>query len=163
MHAIGTLASTRWRSVSSLSTLPFTRRVEPNATSSLVFSCSSPETARRKNSSSFGLAPGHPPSMKWTPRWSSCSAIRSLSSTVRDTPSTWAPSRRVVSKISTATGIRSDMLHPVLVSVDLTADGLAVLLHHCLRHGPGARHRTVVDRADGRHLGGGPAEEDLLR
>src|SRR6476660_9907132 len=88
--------------------------------------------------------------------------MRSLSSTVSDTPSTCAPSRRVVSKISTATGIRSDMLHPVLISVDLTADGLAVLLHHCLRHRPRARDGPVVDRADRGDLGGGAAQEDLL-
>src|ERR1700723_1648719 len=42
--------------------------------------------------------------MKVTPRWSSCSATRSLSSTVSDRPSCWDPSRRVVSKMSTASG-----------------------------------------------------------
>src|SRR5580704_2653980 len=42
--------------------------------------------------------------MKATPRWSSCSATRSLSSTVSDSPSCWDPSRRVVSKMSTASG-----------------------------------------------------------
>src|SRR5215217_6917288 len=88
--------------------------------------------------------------------------MRSLSSTVSDTPSTWAPSRRVVSKISTESGFRSDMLHPVLVPVDVAVDGLAVLLHHGLGHGPRARHRAVVDRADRRHLGGRAAQEDLL-
>src|SRR6478735_8756033 len=88
--------------------------------------------------------------------------MRSLSSTVRDTPSTCAPSRRVVSKISTALGIRSDMFHPVLVPVDLTADGLAVLLHDRLRHRPRAWDGPVVDRADRRHLGGRAAQEDLL-
>src|SRR5580692_9909594 len=42
--------------------------------------------------------------MKVTPRWSSCSATRSLSSTVRERPSCWLPSRRIVSKMSTASG-----------------------------------------------------------
>src|SRR5580658_3234103 len=42
--------------------------------------------------------------MKATPRWSSCSATRSLSSTVSDRPSCWDPSRKVVSKMSTASG-----------------------------------------------------------
>src|SRR5437762_8968105 len=88
--------------------------------------------------------------------------MRSLSSTVSDTPSTCAPSRSVVSKISTASGLRSDIFHPVLVSVAFAADGLAVLLHHGLGHGPGARHRPVVDRADRRDLRGGAAQEDLL-
>ena len=36
MQTVPTFASTRCRSVSSLSTLPFTRRVDPNATSVLV-------------------------------------------------------------------------------------------------------------------------------
>ena len=43
------------------------RRVEPNATIVEVVSWSS-VAARAKNSMSFGLAPGHPPSMKCTPR-----------------------------------------------------------------------------------------------
>ena len=60
--------------------------------------------ARAKNSTSLGLAPGQPPSMKVTPRWSSCSATRSLSSTVSERPSCWLPSRRMVSKMSTASG-----------------------------------------------------------
>src|SRR4051794_19383581 len=161
MHTVDVPASTRLRNVASSSTLPLTRRVDPKATSVDVSSCSSVR-ARRKNSSSFGLAPGQPPSMKCTPRWSSCWAIRSLSSTVSETPSTCAPSRRVVSKISTAAGIRSDMLHPVLVPVDLAAHSLAVFLHDRLRHRARARHVTVVDGADRRDLGGGAAQEDLL-
>jgi hypothetical protein len=48
--------------VSSLSTRPFARRVEPNATSVLVVSFRS-SGARRKSSSSFGFAPGQPASM----------------------------------------------------------------------------------------------------
>ena len=79
------------------------RRVDPNATRVARASVSSPG-ARAKNSASFGFAPGQPPSMKVTPRWSSCSATRSLSSTVSDRPSCWEPSRRVVSKTSTADG-----------------------------------------------------------
>ncbi len=103
MHTASVWALTRWRSVSSSSALTAARRVEPNATSVDLDSESS-VGARAKNSSSFGLAPGHPPSMKVTPRWSSCSATRSLSSTVSDSPSCWEPSRRVVSKTSTADG-----------------------------------------------------------
>ena len=86
--------------LTSSSTLPRGRRVEPNATNVDVVRSSS-VSALRKNSMSLGLAPGQPPSMKSTPRWSSCSAICSLSSTVADTPSTCRPSRSVVSKIST--------------------------------------------------------------
>ena len=63
MQACDVPASTRLRKVSSLSTLPFTRRVEPKATNVLVDSVSSPLAARRKNSLSLGLAPGQPPSM----------------------------------------------------------------------------------------------------
>ena len=55
-------ASTRLRSVGSSSTLPLTRRVEPKATNVDVVRRSS-VAARRKNSSSLGLAPGQPPSM----------------------------------------------------------------------------------------------------
>jgi hypothetical protein len=62
MHTVPTFASTRWRKVSSLSTLPFTRRVDPKATSVEVESCIS-FGARRKSSSSLGFAPGQPASM----------------------------------------------------------------------------------------------------
>ena len=56
-----------------------------------------------------GWRPASRPRCSATPRWSSCSAMRSLSSTVSDTPSTWLPSRSVVSKISTDSGSgRSD-------------------------------------------------------
>ena len=96
MQTVEVFASTRWRSVSSESTLPLTRRVMPNATSLLVSSCSS-AGARLKSSSSFGFEPGQPASMYSTPSQSSCSAIRSLSSTVREMPSSCAPSRSVVS------------------------------------------------------------------
>ena len=70
--------------------------VDPKATIVERSSRSSRPT-RSKNSMSLGLAPGQPPSMKWTPSSSSSSAMRSLSSTVREMPSSWAPSRRVVS------------------------------------------------------------------
>jgi len=73
--------------------------VEPNATSVLEVSFSS-FAARAKNSMSFGFAPGHPPSMKCTPRKSNCSAMRNLSSTDAETPSTCNPSRSVVSNTS---------------------------------------------------------------
>src|SRR5213076_3108209 len=88
--------------------------------------------------------------------------MRSLSSTVRDTPSTWAPSRSVVSKTSTATGSCLDMLDPVLVAIDLAPHRLAVLVHDRPGHRARARHLTVVDGLHGRDLGGRSAEEDLL-
>ena len=62
MHTAEVPAPIRLRNVSSVSTLPSGRRVEPNATIVAVLSDSSPGS-RRKNSSSFGLAPGQPPSM----------------------------------------------------------------------------------------------------
>src|SRR6478735_8860753 len=81
--------------------------------------------------------------------------MRSLSSTVSETPSTWAPSRSVVSKTSTATGNALDMLDPVLVPVDLAPHRLAVLLHDGFGHRARARHLPVVDGVDGSDLGGG--------
>src|SRR3954451_4596900 len=172
MHTVPTFASTRCRSVSSLSTLPLTRRVDPNATSVLVSSFNSFGT-RRNSSSSFGFAPGHPASMKCTPSQSSCSAIRSLSSTVSEIPSNCDPSRRVVSYISmllTASlsvvipvpTTRSYELAPVFVLVDLAAHGLAVLGSDHLGHSTGTRDRTVVDRVHGADLGRGSAHEHLL-
>src|SRR4051812_7341320 len=97
-------------------------------------------------------------------------------------PSNWAPSRRVVSKMSidagspgASVGARSsaaaspmtppssaDMLAPVLVAVDLAAHGLAVLLGDGRGHRARARDRPVVDRVHGADLGGGAAEEHLL-
>src|SRR5665213_1525715 len=103
MQTASVWASTRWRRVSSSSARTPARRVEPKATS-VARARASSFGARAKNSASLGLAPGQPPSMKVTPRWSSCSATRSLSSTVSDRPSCWDPSRRVVSKMSTASG-----------------------------------------------------------
>src|SRR5664280_1639778 len=103
MQTASVWALTRWRSVSSSSALTPARRVDPKATRVELDSESS-EGARAKNSASLGLAPGQPPSMNVTPSLSSCSATRSLSSTVNDSPSCWEPSRRVVSKTSTASG-----------------------------------------------------------
>ncbi len=86
MHATGAWDRTSWSRTGSFAGVTPARRVDPNATSVAVESCSS-AGARAKNSSSFGFAPGQPPSMYVTPRWSSCSATRSLSSTVSDSPS----------------------------------------------------------------------------
>ena len=62
MHTAAVFASIRLRRVGSSSTLPRGRRVDPNATSVEVSSRNS-VAARAKNSMSFGLAPGQPPSM----------------------------------------------------------------------------------------------------
>ena len=59
------------------------RRVDENVTSFACFRRSS-LWARAKNSSSFGLLPGQPPSMYCTPSSSIFCAMRSLSSTVSD-------------------------------------------------------------------------------
>src|SRR5690606_13455643 len=53
--------------------------------------------ARAKNSVSFGIAPGQPPSMNPTPRSSSSRATANLSAMEYEIPSRWAPSRSVVS------------------------------------------------------------------
>ena len=103
MQATGAPASIRLARTASSSGFTPARRVDPKATSVAVPRCSS-FLARSKNSMSLGLAPGQPPSMNVTPRWSSCSATRSLSSTVSDRPSCWLPSRKMVSKMSTASG-----------------------------------------------------------
>ncbi len=62
MQTAGVSALTRKRRVSSWSARTPARRVDPKATSRAVVRLSS-EGARAKNSSSLGLAPGHPPSM----------------------------------------------------------------------------------------------------
>src|SRR5438477_9387031 len=163
MHTLAVLASSRCRRVSSESTLPAFRLVDPKATSVLVSSLSSVCT-RRKNSSSLGLAPGQPPSMYLTPSQSSCSAMRNLSSTVSEMPSSWLPSRSVVSKTSTDSGNRtstslSDMLHPVLVPVDLASNGGEVRLLDGLGHRAGLADHAVVDLADGHDLSRCPGQE----
>ena len=96
MQMISVSASSRARIWGSFSTRREGRRVDPKAVSWLLDRDNS-VLARAKNSSSLGRAPGHPPSMKWTPSSSRREAIRSLSETVREIPSCWAPSRRVVS------------------------------------------------------------------
>ena len=65
------------RSTSSAALL-LARLVAPKATNVAFFSFNS-LAANLKNSVSFGLAPGHPPSMKPTPRSSRCLAIVNLS------------------------------------------------------------------------------------
>ena len=55
--------------------------IAPKATITACRRFSSPFAARAKNSVSFGIAPGQPPSMKPTPSWSSSRATASLSAT----------------------------------------------------------------------------------
>ena len=74
------LSRSAWMFASSC-TAVFARRVVPKAVS--LACVSSRPCASLKNSSSLGLEPGQPPSMKWTPSWSSRSAMRSLSCTER--------------------------------------------------------------------------------
>src|SRR5687768_9223949 len=94
--------------------------------------------------------------------------MRSLSSTVSDTPSRCDPSRRVVSKISTAAGARdtagSDMFVPHGVLVDLAPDGGEERLLDLLGNWPGftGADLAVVDRADGHDLGGRARQERLV-
>src|SRR5262252_7955991 len=110
--------------------------------------------------------------------------MRSLSSTVRLTPSSCEPSRNVVSKTSTAFGVRGflsvmassssslllvptlaplpaagsgDVFDPVLVAIDLTPDRLRVLGGDRRRHRPGAVDLPVVHRVDRADLGSGAA------
>src|SRR5262245_66663272 len=82
-------------------------------------------------------------------------------------PSNWAPSLRVVSKMSTAVGMSlgtrsSGMFDPVLVLVDLAAHGPAVLLADGQRHRARGGDGAVVDRGHRGHLGRGAAHEHLL-
>src|SRR5436305_2670667 len=93
--------------------------------------------------------------------------MRSLSSTVRLMPSSWLPSRSVVSKTSMDSGrvttpALSDMFDPVLVPVDLSTHGGEVRL----LDGPGDRSRladdAIVDLADGHDLGRRTGQERLL-
>ncbi len=79
-HTTEVSASTSARICGSSSTATPALRVAPNATSTAFFSCSSVR-ARAKNSVSFGMAPGQPPSMKPTPSSSSSLATASLSTT----------------------------------------------------------------------------------
>src|SRR5437870_5832503 len=86
--------------------------------------------------------------------------MRSLSSTVREMPSSWLPSRSVVSKTSTT--LLSDMFHPVLVAVDLSPNGGEVRLLDGAGDGAGLSDLAVVDRTDGHDLGRRPREERLF-
>ena len=95
-HTTDASESTSARTRGSCAATPPARRVAPKA-ARVAWRRSSSVRARSKNSVSFGLAPGQPPSMKSTPRSSSSPAMASLSDTERLSPSCWAPSRRVVS------------------------------------------------------------------
>src|SRR2546423_1119916 len=90
--------------------------------------------------------------------------MRSLSSTVREMPSSWLPSRSVVSKTSTDPGrvTSSDMFDPVLVAIDLSANGGEVDLLDGPGHRPRLADEAVVDLSDRHHLGGRPGQESLL-
>ena len=97
MHTVDVPASTRCRSVSSTSTLPFSRRVEPNATSDAVLERAAPTARAGRTRRPSGWRPASRPRCSATPSQSSCSAMRSLSSTVSEMPSSCEPSRSVVS------------------------------------------------------------------
>src|SRR4051794_31378191 len=101
--------------------------------------------------------------MNCTPRKSSCSAMRSLSSTVRLMPSSCEPSRSVVSKISTYRRASSDMFVPVLVLVDLAAHGVVEDLLDATRDRTGLADLAIVDRRDRHDLRGGAGQEALVR
>src|SRR5581483_2572509 len=94
--------------------------------------------------------------------------MRSLSSTVSEMPSSWLPSRKVVSKTSTDAGsvtsasALSDMFDPVLVSVDLAADGCEVGLLDGLGHRTGLTDHAIVDLTDRHDLGRRPGEKRLV-
>src|SRR4051812_33269050 len=101
--------------------------------------------------------------MNCTPRKSSCSAMRSLSSTVRLMPSSCDPSRRVVSKISTWRRASSDMFVPVLVLVDLAAHGVVEDLLDATGDGTGLADLAIVDRCDRNDLRRRAGQEALVR
>jgi hypothetical protein len=88
-------ASTSFCSWGSSAAATFARRVLPKAVMRALVQVIS--RARSKNSTSFGLLPGQPPSMNETPNASRRSAILILSSHDRLMPSPCVPSRRVVS------------------------------------------------------------------
>src|SRR3954447_6857079 len=94
--------------------------------------------------------------------------MRSLSSTVSDNPSRCDPSRSVVSNTSTDAGVRdtaaSDMFVPVLVAIDLAADGGVEGLLDLARHRTRltAADQPVVHRPDRHDLGGGAGQERLV-
>ncbi len=94
----GVFALSSERTFSSSSTAMFLRRVLPKAHSFAFTRFSS--CAFSKNSMSFGFETGLPASIYATPKPSSTFAMASLSDTEKDIPSLCAPSRRVVSSIS---------------------------------------------------------------
>jgi hypothetical protein len=81
--------------LASLSGVPCTRQVEPNAAMTAVRHGTS--RARSKNSASFGLDPGQPPSMNANPNSSRRWATRILSAADSEMPARWVPSLSVVS------------------------------------------------------------------
>ena len=85
MVTISVSADKRASSVGSALAVFLAFRVEPNAT--ILACCKGVDFMIWKNSMSFGLAPGHPPSMKWTPSSSNLRAMRTLSSTEKLTSS----------------------------------------------------------------------------
>src|SRR5688572_11963081 len=102
---------------------------------------------------------------------SSCSAMRSLSSTVSEMPSSWAPSRSVVSKISTrsgrpasrsTTGSLTDIVEPVLVLLHLAVHDREVGLLDLAGDLARLADLAVVDRAHRHDLGRGAGEERLV-
>src|SRR4051812_8485241 len=89
--------------------------------------------------------------------------MRSLSSTVSEMPSSWLPSRSVVSKISTASGrSRVDMFVPIRELLQLAPDGGEVALLDLPGDRTGLTDLAVVDRADRHHFGRGTGEERLF-
>ena len=86
MHTYSVSASTNACTCGSLSALKLSFLVDPKLTSFALSRLSS-NFAFLKNSSSFGEAPGQPPSIKDTPRLSSNFAISSLSFTEGEIPS----------------------------------------------------------------------------
>ena len=81
-----------------------TRRVKPKATSCALRRVTAPSAIAEKYAVSPGLAPGQPPSMKFTPSSSSKPVMASLSVTERFSPSCCDPSRRVVSNTWNSAG-----------------------------------------------------------
>src|SRR5947199_9930288 len=78
-------------------------------------------------------------------------------------PSSWLPSRSVVSNTSTSAGSGlSDMFDPVLVAIDLAPHGGEVRLLDGPGHRPRLADETVVDLADRDHLRRRAGEERLL-
>src|SRR5690349_10641755 len=83
-------------------------------------------------------------------------------------PSSWLPSRSVVSYTSTRAGVRFasglfvDMVEPVLVAVVLAADRGEVPVLQLLGDRARLAELAVVHRADGNHLGRRAGQEGLV-